>query len=424
MAQVQTSADEPWALGSLTTKLKQYIDALGAVWVEAEITAWTPRAAGIFGTLKDVDEDTSMGFAVWSSASSRIPDDLKVGDRVVALVKVDFWRKGGDLRLNVLEMKHLGLGELMEKLERLKTQLRSEGLFDADRKVPLPFLPGCIGLITGANSDAEKDVLKNARMRWPAVEFEVRHTHVQGPQTVPEVIAALTELDALPHVDVIIIARGGGDFLHLLPFSDEQLIRAVAACTTPVVSAIGHEADSPLLDLVADLRASTPTDAAKRVVPDVGEELARVEQALGRIRLQARTFVSTEWDRLTQVRTRPVLASGDWIVTNRAEELGRYIQRGADLATRAVGDAQAETTALRNHLRALSPQSTLDRGYSIAVSGDGRVLRQTSDAPAGAEFTLALADGRIAAVSGGATASGKASGSEGPTAKSPKTPKD
>ena len=401
MAQVTTSADEPWTLASLTTKLKSYIDQLGTVWVEGEITSWSPRSSGIFGTIKDVDEDTSMGFSVWSSATARIPDDIKVGDRVVVLVKVDFWRKGGDLRLNVLEMKHVGLGDLMEKLEALKAKLRAEGLFDESRKVPLPFLPTCIGLITGANSDAEKDVLKNARMRWPQVEFEIKHTHVQGTQTVPEVIAALSALDANPEVDVIIVARGGGDFLHLLPFSDEALVRAVAACATPVVSAIGHEADSPILDLVADLRASTPTDAAKRVVPDVGEELARVEQALGRIRLQVTSFVSNEWEKLAQVRTRPALTDGDWIVNTRAEELVRYVQRGTDLAERALVDATTETTALRMHLRALSPQSTLDRGYAIAVKADGTVARKAADAPAGTELTISLGTGRIGALSQG-----------------------
>jgi exodeoxyribonuclease VII large subunit len=403
MAQVTTTPDEPWSLASLTTKLKGYIDQLGLVWVEGEITAWTPRPSGIFGTLKDVNEDTSMSVGVWSSSMSRIPDDIKTGDRVVALVKVDFWPKGGQLRLTIQEMKHVGLGDLMEKLERLKAQLRSEGLFDESRKQPLPFLPGRIGLITGANSDAEKDVIRNATLRWPQVEFEVRHTHVQGPETVPEVLAALKELDALPEVDVIIIARGGGDFMNLLPFSDESLVRAVAAAKTPVVSAIGHEADQPLLDFVADLRASTPTDAAKRVVPDVNEELARVREGLSRIRLQTHQFVTTEWNKLEQVRSRPSLADGEWIIGNRADELVRYVQRGSDLVTRALENAHAETSALRGQLRALSPQSTLDRGYAIALLSSGTALRTPADAPDGTELTIALAGGRVAAVSRGET---------------------
>lgn len=403
MAQVTTTPDEPWSLASLTAKLKGYIDQLGLVWVEAEITAWTPRPSGIFGTLKDVNEDTSMSVGVWSSAFSRIPEDIKTGDRVVALVKVDFWPKGGQLRLTIQEMKHVGLGDLMEKLERLKAQLRSEGLFDESRKLPLPFLPNRIGLITGANSDAEKDVIRNATLRWPQVEFEVRHTHVQGPETVPEVLAALTDLDANPEVDVIIIARGGGDFMNLLPFSDESLVRAVAAAQTPVVSAIGHEADQPLLDFVADLRASTPTDAAKRVVPDVNEELARVREGVSRIRLQTHQFVTTEWNKLEQLRSRPSLADGEWIIGNRADELVRYVQRGSDLVTRMLENAQAETSALRGQLRALSPQSTLDRGYAIALLGNGKAVRSPADAPDGTTLTIALSGGRLGAVSSGET---------------------
>ncbi len=401
MAQVTTTPDEPWSLAALTAKLKGYIDQLGMVWVEGEITAWTPRPSGIFGTLKDVNEDTSMSVGVWASAMSRVPEDIKTGDRVIALVKVDFWPKGGNIRLTIQEMKHVGLGDLMEKLERLKAQLRSEGLFDESRKLPLPFLPNRIGLITGANSDAEKDVIRNATLRWPQVEFEVRHTHVQGPETVPEVLAALADLDANPEVDVIIIARGGGDFMNLLPFSDESLVRAVAAAKTPVVSAIGHEADQPILDLVADLRASTPTDAAKRVVPDVNEELARVGEALGRIRLQTHAFVTSEWNKLEQLRSRPSLADGEWIIGNRAEEIVRYVQRGSDLVTRTIENAAAETSALRGQLRALSPQSTLDRGYAIAILADGKAAREVAEAPAGTELTIALAGGRIGAVSAG-----------------------
>jgi exodeoxyribonuclease VII large subunit len=403
MAQVTTTPDEPWSLASLTAKLKGYIDQLGLVWVEGEITAWTPRASGIFGTLKDINEDTSMSVGVWSSAFSRIPEDIKTGDRVIALVKVDFWPKGGQLRLTIQEMKHVGLGDLMEKLERLKAQLRSEGLFDESRKQALPFLPNRIGLITGANSDAEKDVIRNATLRWPQVEFEVRHTHVQGPETVPEVLAALKDLDRNTEVDVIIIARGGGDFMNLLPFSDEALVRAVASARTPVVSAIGHEADQPLLDFVADLRASTPTDAAKRVVPDVNEELARVREGISRVRLQTHQFVTTEWNKLEQLRSRPSLADGEWIIGNRADELVRYVQRGSDLVSRTLENAQSQTSALRGQLRALSPQSTLDRGYAIALLANGTAVRTPADAPDGTTLTIALAGGRVGAVSSGET---------------------
>lgn len=402
MSKVSGTTENPWPIIELTTKLKDYIDQLGLVWVEGEITQWDVRSSGIFGKLKDLTEDSTMGITIWNSSKSKIPDDIKQGDRVIALVKVDFWKKSGNLGLNVLELRHVGLGDLLEKLERLRKQLASEGLFDADRKVPLPFLPQCIGLITGQDSDAEKDVLRNAHLRWPQVEFKIIHTKVQGDQTVPEVIAALHTLDADPEVDVIIIARGGGDFQNLLPFSDEKLVRAAAACVTPLVSAIGHEADAPLLDNVADLRASTPTDAAKRVVPDVAEELARVADARSRITTQVTSLISNEWERLESMRSRPVLSDPEWIISSRAEEIIRTIQRGSDLVDQVLHRAELETGALRAQLRSLSPQQTLDRGYAIAIGADGAVIRTPKDAPKDTQFELALATGRISAISQGA----------------------
>jgi exodeoxyribonuclease VII large subunit len=401
MAEATSTPETPMSLATLTGGIKSWIDNLGVAWVEAEITQWSEKAGNIYGTLKDLSVEARMEFAIWKSVAGSLNDDYKVGDRVVMQVKVDFWPNNGRIRLNILAMKRAGLGDLLEKLEALKAKLRAEGLFDESRKVALPFLPNRIGLITGKDSDAEKDVIKNARLRWPQVEFELRHTRVQGAQTTPEVIAAIADLDANPEVDVIIIARGGGDFLDLHVFSDEALVRAAAACETPIVSAIGHEADNPLLDYVADLRASTPTDAAKRVVPDVGEELARVSESRGRIRLQANTFVSSEWEKLAQMRTRPALAGSEWIIDNRADELVRLIQRGTELIDRALSDASTDVASLRTHLRALSPQSTLDRGYAIAVRADGTVARTVKDAPSGTDLTITLVDGRIGAVSSG-----------------------
>ena len=401
MTKVSATQDNPWPVIELTTKLKDYIDQLGMVWVEGEITQWDVRSSGIFGRLKDLTEDSTMGITVWKSAQASIPQDIAQGDRVVALVKVDFWKKTGNLGLNVLELRHVGLGDLLEKLEQLRAKLAAEGLFAPERKVPLPFLPQCIGLITGQDSDAEKDVLRNAHLRWPQVKFKTIHTKVQGDQTVPEVIAAIQVLDADPEVDIIIIARGGGDFQNLLPFSDEKLVRVAAACVTPLVSAIGHEADSPLLDNVADLRASTPTDAAKRVVPDVSEEHARVSDALSRIRNKVTSFISTEWDRLEAMRSRPVLADSEWIISQRAEEIIRTIQRGTDFVDRVFHKADIETSALRAQLRSLSPQHTLDRGYAIAITADGKILRTPKDAPKATAFDLTLAEGSIEAVSEG-----------------------
>ena len=392
-----STVDAPWPVALLSAKIKGWIDRLGAVWVEGEITQWGLSGGNVYGKLKDLDADVTVGFTVWSSVKAKLPDDLKQGDRVVALVKPNYWVKGGSLTMQVFEMRHVGLGDLLERLERLRQALRAEGLFDLDRKRPLPFLPGCIGLITGKDSDAEKDVLRNAQLRWPAVEFRVIHTAVQGDRASGEVTAALRTLDADPDVDVIIVARGGGDFQNLLVFSDETLVRAAAACVTPIVSAIGHEADRPLLDEVADLRASTPTDAAKRVVPDVADELARVQQARARIGNRMTAQVRTEIDRLEQLRSRPVLTASAWIVDSRAEELGRYVGRSAELIERLIERSQTSVLDLRSQLRALSPQRTLDRGYAIAQLPGGAVLRSSADAVPGTPLLLTLADGTASA---------------------------
>ena len=392
-----STVDAPWPVALLSAKIKGWIDRLGAVWVEGEITQWGLSGGNVYGKLKDLDADVTVGFTVWSSVKAKLPDDLKQGDRVVALVKPNYWVKGGSLTMQVFEMRHVGLGDLLERLERLRQALRSEGLFDLDRKRPLPFLPGCIGLITGKDSDAEKDVLRNAQLRWPAVEFRVIHTAVQGDRASGEVTAALRTLDADPDVDVIIVARGGGDFQNLLVFSDETLVRTAASCVTPIVSAIGHEADRPLLDEVADLRASTPTDAAKRVVPDVADELARVQQARARIGNRMTAQVRTEIDRLEQLRSRPVLTASAWIVDSRAEELGRYVGRSAELIERLIERSQTSVLDLRSQLRALSPQRTLDRGYAIAQLPGGAVLRSSADAVPGTPLLLTLADGAASA---------------------------
>ncbi|MES2171468.1 MAG: exodeoxyribonuclease VII large subunit [Actinomycetota bacterium] len=389
------TVDAPWPVSVLSNKIKGWIDRLGSVWVEGEITQWGVSGGNVYGKLKDLEVDSTVGFTVWSSVRTKLPDDLKQGDHVVALLKPNYWVKGGTLTMQVFEMRHVGLGDLLERLERLRQALRAEGLFDLDRKKPLPFLPACIGLITGKDSDAEKDVLRNAQLRWPAVEFRVVHAAVQGDRAAAEVTAALQQLDADPEVDVIIVARGGGDFQNLLVFSDETLVRTAASCVTPIVSAIGHEADRPLLDDVADLRASTPTDAAKRVVPDVADELNRVNQARARIGGRMTNLISHEIDRLEQLRSRPVLAASAWIVDSRAEELGRYVQRGAELVELLVDRSERAVQQLRGQLRALSPQGTLDRGYAIAQLAGGAVLRASAEAPAGTVLLLTLSDGRL-----------------------------
>lgn len=398
--------EAPWPVGLMSKKIAEWVDRLGTVWVEGEITQWQLRGGHVYGKLKDLSQDATVSFTIWQSVARGLTGDFAQGDRVTALVKPNFWVKGGSLTVQVLELSHVGLGELLQRLEQLRQQLAKEGLFDADRKRPLPFLPQCIGLITGRDSDAEKDVIRNATLRWPGVRFRVHHAAVQGDRAAAEVAAGIEALDADPEVDVIVVARGGGDFQNLLPFSDERVLRAAAAATTPLVSAIGHEADRPLLDEVADLRASTPTDAAKRIVPDVGEQLAVIDQARGRMSGRLGHLLAHETDRIAQLRARPALDRPERIVDERAEELVRWIARGTELAEREVRDRDAELAHSRARLTALSPRATLDRGYAIAqLQGadgtPGEVLRSPEEAPAGAAILLSLAGGRLGATSAG-----------------------
>ena len=390
------TVDAPWSVSLFAGKVKGWVERLGMAWVEGEITQWGVSGGNVYGKLKDLEGDATVSFTVWSSVRAKLPENIKQGDTVVALLKPNYWLKGGTITMQVFEMRHVGLGDLLERLERLRQKLKAEGLFD--RKQSLPFLPNCIGLITGKDSDAEQDVLRNAQLRWPTVKFRVVHAAVQGDRAVSEVIAAIRALDADPEVDVIIVARGGGDFQNLLVFSDEALVRAAAACTTPLVSAIGHEADRPLLDEVADLRASTPTDAAKRVVPDVADELARVQQARLSLRLRVTQRIATEVDRYESLRTRPVLAGNAWIVDSRADEVSRTVGRGRDLLDRAIDQSHSRVVELTAQLRALSPQRTLDRGYAIAQFATGGAVRSADAVPVGTELVVTLARGTLGAV--------------------------
>lgn len=391
-----SSPEAPWSVGKLSELLGGYIDRLGAVWVEAEVTQWGKAAGNIYGKLSDPEADAVVSITVWRRAQEDIPDTIAPGDRVVALVKPSWWVKGGTLAMNVLQMRHTGLGEILEKLEKLKAALAAEGLFAPDLKKRLPFLPGTIGLVTGKDSDAEKDVLTNATLRWPDVSFKVHHAAMQGERCVSEVMEALRVLDQDPEVDVIIVARGGGDFLNLLPFSDERLVRFVATLETPVVSAIGHEADRPLLDEVADLRASTPTDAAKRVVPDVVEERSRIDQARTRLEQRLRSLVDFEFEKLRGVLSRPVLSEPMTLVDDRSEDILRLVARGVDIASLTIERATADIAQLTGHLRGLSPQNTLDRGYAIVRTTDGHVIQSVADAKTGQALRVRVRDGEIA----------------------------
>ncbi|MEV4688848.1 exodeoxyribonuclease VII large subunit [Microbacterium sp. LWH3-1.2] len=410
-----STAQAPTSVARLNDTIRGFVQTWGSVWVEGEITGWNQRGGNVFGRLRDLVTDATISFRIWSSTRDRLPDDLKVGDHVIACVKADYFVKNGDFSFGVSAMRHVGLGDQLEKLERLRVQLRSEGLFDPSRKKPLPFLPHLIGLITGENSDAEKDVHRNAELRWPQVRFQTKYAAVQGDRCVPETIAALKALDAAPDVDVIIIARGGGDPQTLLGFSDERLIRAVAATSTPVVSAIGHENDHPLLDDVADLRASTPTDAAKRVVPDVAEQRALVGQLRARMTLRLTQRLSHDIAQLEQLRSRPVLRAPETLLTTRSHEVELLVARGRDRIDRSLRVQDQRTAELRATLRALSPASTLARGYAIAHLADGVIVRDAAQAPASTSVVVTVGRGSFAARSdgeitegpdGGATAAG------------------
>ena len=399
-----SSPETPTSISRLNETIRGFVANWGSVWVEGEITAWNLRGGHVFGRLKDASGDALISFRLWSSTLQRLPDDLKLGDRVVACVKSDYFVKSGDFTFTVSAMRHTGLGDQLERLERLRAQLRSEGLFDPARKKRLPFLPHVIGLITGERSDAERDVHRNAELRWPHVRFRTIHAAVQGDRCVPETIAALRTLDADPEVDVIVIARGGGDPQTLLGFSDEKLVRAVAAASTPVVSAIGHENDHPLLDDVADLRASTPTDAAKRVVPDVAEQRAIVQQLRSRARSRLTQRVTHDIAQLDQLRSRPVLRAPEGMLVARSHELFALTSRGRDVVTRSVHEGERRVAQLQASLRALSPGATLARGYAIAHTEGGVIVRDATQAPAGTDVIVTVAEGSFAARSEGPVA--------------------
>ena len=392
-----SSEQTPWSVANFTNTLKEWITRLGNVWVEGQISQISPKKDVFFGELRDLVAD--KGFSI----HSRRPDvlaavsELTAGDRVVALVHPDFWERSGKTSMDVLAIRKVGLGELLERIERLRQQLIKEGLTLAERKQPLPFLPNLIGLITGANSDAEKDVLQNTKLRWPQVQFKVQHTPVQGDKAAPEIIRAIELLDADPEVDVIVLARGGGSFQDLLVFSDEKVVRAVANCKTPIVSAIGHENDRPLTDEVADVRASTPTDAAKLIVPDVIEERKKIAQALELISLRVVGFVQNQIELISGIRSRPILANPFTLVDERALQISQLELSLSSQLRNTLEKQQLLVTGLRGQVRALSPKLTLDRGYAVVRDKDGHVLTEPKQAKSGQNLRITLAGGDLGA---------------------------
>lgn len=388
---VESSADQPLPVRQVSQLVGQWIGRLGTVWVEGQVAQLTrrPGAGLVFLTLRDPAADLSLPVTVSRRVLDAADPPIAEGARVVVLAQPSFYLPRGSFSMQAREVRHVGLGELLARLERLKAMLAAEGLFAPERKKPLPFLPRTVGLVCGRASAAERDVVENARRRWPAVRFEVREVAVQGPTAAAQVTEAVKQLDADTSVDVIVVTRGGGSVEDLLPFSEEPLLRAVAACATPVVSAIGHEQDTPLLDLVADVRASTPTDAARRVVPDVVAELQLVQQARTRARRAITALLEAE--------------------ARRCADLHGRVRRAMTSRLDRELDGLTHTTA---RLRALSPQATLDRGYAVVQRSSGAVVRSPGEVTAGEPLLVRVAEGTFDAM----VAAGHAPADEGGSA--------
>jgi exodeoxyribonuclease VII large subunit len=393
----ETSSDAPATVRVVSEAIKEYVERLGPIWIEGEISELNERSGMMaFMRLRDPSVDMSISVMCHKSviaAVKPLPDNA----RIVMYAKPSWYTKNGSLSFSAREIRQVGVGELLARLEALKNLLAGEGLFNSDRKVALPLLPKVIGLICGRNTDAEKDVVENAKRRWPSVQFEIREVTVQGAAAVTEVSAALRELEANKDVEVIIITRGGGSFEDLLPFSDEGLVRLAASCETPIVSAIGHEKDSPLLDLVADYRASTPTDAAKRVVPDIAEEIQMISAMRDRARRTLLNRLDLETTRITNFKNRPVMKDPHVLITTRAEIIAGLRDRSNRSFGASIKLAKEELKQIKARVRALSPQSTLDRGYSVVQLADGQIVTDPKKLKAGDELRLRLAKGETKA---------------------------
>ena len=395
---LETSLERPAPVRQIANAISQWVDRLGTVWVEGQVAQFNRRQGmnTVFLTLWDTVADISISVTCSRQVFDSLNPPMVEGASVVVHAKPSFYANRGTLSLHAREIRMVGLGELLARIERRRQLLAAEGLFAAERKRRLPFLPGTVGLVTAPNSAAERDVLENARRRWPAVRFAVRYAAMQGTSSAAEVMDQLGRLDRDPAVDVIVIARGGGSVEDLLPFSDEGLLRAVFAATTPVVSAIGHEPDSPLLDLVADVRASTPTDAAKLVVPDVGEEFARIEHLRGRGRQVLAAWLAREQHALDTVRARPALADPGSGLDDRSREVDALRDRGRRTLAHQLDRAGDDLGHRLARVRSMSPLATLRRGYAVVQDADGHVLTSVKQAAPGQSLQVRVADGRVA----------------------------
>ena len=357
--------------------LADWIGRLGGIWIEGQV-AQVSRRPGmrmLWITLRDVEADVSVSVVAETTVVDVVKPPVEEGSRIIIHGRPEFYPGRGALQIRAREIRHVGKGALLEELERLRALFQAEGLFAPERKRALPFLPRRVGLISGRASAALRDVTVNARLRWPGVDFEIREVAVQGPTAVAAIVDALDDLNAQPEVDVIVLARGGGSVEDLLPFSNERLVRAVVASRAPVITAIGHEQDVPLVDLVADMRASTPTDAAKRVVPDVSEELEHLTHVRSRGRRTIERRLATESRDINRMRTS----------TRRA-------------LTRMIAHGSTDVAHLRARLIALSPAATLQRGYAVVSTMDGHVIRDPAVLSAGDVLSVRVSEGDFTVV--------------------------
>jgi exodeoxyribonuclease VII large subunit len=390
--------ERAWPVREISVRLRDYIARLNRVWIEGQVVEVSRRSGSqVYLTVRDVDVDASVSVVIPGGLDRALDPPLAAGQRVLMHVQCEYWVRNGRLMLRAGEIRPVGIGELLATLERRKQQLAAEGLFAPELKRRLPLLPRRIGLITGVNAQAMHDVITNARHRWPSAQFEVREGAVQGASAVGTMIRSLAELDADESVDVIVFARGGGSLEDLLPFSDESLIRAVAAARTPVVSAIGHEQDAPLLDLVADLRASTPTDAGKRIVPDWAEESRRISDRRASVDRAMLTRLEQARTWLEQTRSRPVMADPAGLLPRLSAEVQTARQRAFRAVEQRITTQEQDLAHLRARARALSPLATLDRGYAVVVGPSGELVRAADQLHPGDGVRVRVATGHFRA---------------------------
>ena len=388
-----------YSVSQINSFVRTQVSRWSPQWVEGEIASWKPwRDIQVYASIKD--ETAALDLVIPADVVSASPETFSPGDKVRIFGQPDFATTRGAFSFRVSQIQHEGIGDLLIQVEKLRQQLSEEGAFDQAKKVALPYLPLCIGLITSRGSDAEQDIKKNVLDRWSDAKFKEIYTGVSRDLAIKEVPPAIATLDADPEVDVIIIARGGGSPIELLAFSDENIVRAAIKCRTPIISAIGHENDHPLLDDVADVRASTPTDAAKKVVPDVAREITIIGESRQRIRLSVLSLLQSETEKVASLRSRPVLASPHGYIDKLSDDLISIVRHGSTSIERRVEIAGQNLIGLQGQLRTLSPQNTLERGYAIVRDKTGKVVSKVTSVKTGDAITIRVSDGELEATAG------------------------